>query len=567
MVVGNSTTLDGSDEEGAELRIYEIYNNLSVNNQPTVISLESEANINSIAWTEQGNFLYHDLYFETVPGGQSTYTDNYNLVRTNITSGLSELIYSNGSDPFTIMRLRDENLYLVEENGTDLLKINDLEGSAPTTSSVSLGLTGNWGLNANSMLSTHKIILNSDQDYFDREVDHKYYELSDHLGNVRSVFSDLKLSSLNSITGEPELFLAKVESGNNYYPCGMQMPGRSFSSSTGYRYGFNGMEKDDEVKGTGNSLDFGARIYDSRLGRFLSQDPLRKEFPFFSPYTFAGNSPILFIDRYGESPQNTMNPGEQYSSMWLMSRIGEFKTLNWEDWWDKGEIGYFDYLDIEKSINRVKQSYLGAKSTAKPWAARNVARYLEGKGGLDIYSVNTFQNSRKHRNMTNWTLIGIMKVIENATSNLDNNSSTVVQIRDVSKLYNIGPLYSDLIASLGEHTYRYQGEIHATKNESGIVELDGMIYVTMIDTYDWSINGGKANWYFDGAATHNDMILMQKFGAKDFYQRAYYSIKVSGTIENPIYGFEDSFDLENHYKERGKYQLPNDVEIINDFRN
>jgi RHS repeat-associated protein len=47
----------------------------------------------------------------------------------------------------------------------------------------------------------------------------------------------------------------------------------------GYRFTFNGMEKDDEVKGVGNSLDFGARIYDSRLGRWLSVDPLSYKFP------------------------------------------------------------------------------------------------------------------------------------------------------------------------------------------------------------------------------------------------------------------------------------------------
>ena len=42
----------------------------------------------------------------------------------------------------------------------------------------------------------------------------------------------------------------------------------------GYRYGFNGMEMDNEVKGTGNHIDFGARGYDSRIGRWLSVDPL-----------------------------------------------------------------------------------------------------------------------------------------------------------------------------------------------------------------------------------------------------------------------------------------------------
>ena len=59
------------------------------------------------------------------------------------------------------------------------------------------------------------------------------------------------------------------------------------------------MEKDDEVKGYGNSLDFGARIYDTRLGRWLSVDPLQKKFPDFSPYNYAINNPVIFIDYDG----------------------------------------------------------------------------------------------------------------------------------------------------------------------------------------------------------------------------------------------------------------------------
>ena len=67
-----------------------------------------------------------------------------------------------------------------------------------------------------------------------------------------------------------------------------------------YGFGFNGKEKDDEVKGNGNSLDFGARIYDSRTGRFLSIDSYFKESPNESNYSFAGNCPIFFIDKKGE---------------------------------------------------------------------------------------------------------------------------------------------------------------------------------------------------------------------------------------------------------------------------
>jgi len=93
------------------------------------------------------------------------------------------------------------------------------------------------------------------------------------------------------------------------------MPGRSFNSSD-YRFSFNGMEKDDEVKGEGNSLDFGARIFDSRLGRWLSLDPLAAKYPFASPYNFGLDNPILFIDPDGRevkkggggNPYGTSNP-------------------------------------------------------------------------------------------------------------------------------------------------------------------------------------------------------------------------------------------------------------------
>jgi RHS repeat-associated protein len=76
---------------------------------------------------------------------------------------------------------------------------------------------------------------------------------------------------------------------------GMVMPERSFSNQK-YRWGFNGKETDNEVNGAGNSLDFGARIYDSRLGRWLSLDPLATKYPYLSTYHAFGNSPILIAD-------------------------------------------------------------------------------------------------------------------------------------------------------------------------------------------------------------------------------------------------------------------------------
>ena len=80
----------------------------------------------------------------------------------------------------------------------------------------------------------------------------------------------------------------------------MLQPGRKYSSAgTGYRYGFNGKENDPEVKGIGAQYDYGFRIYDSRLGRFLSVDPLAKSYPWNSTYAFAENDVIRAIDLDG----------------------------------------------------------------------------------------------------------------------------------------------------------------------------------------------------------------------------------------------------------------------------
>ena len=128
----------------------------------------------------------------------------------------------------------------------------------------------------------------------------KFFELSNHLGNVLVTVSDRKLgqSPVNNLYTS---FTADVVSATDYAPFGMQTPGRSFDAagSTAYRYGFNGKEKDDEVKGSGAQYDYGFRIYDARLGKFLSVDPLTKSYPQYTPYQFAGNKPIMAIDLDG----------------------------------------------------------------------------------------------------------------------------------------------------------------------------------------------------------------------------------------------------------------------------
>ncbi|MCB0738289.1 MAG: hypothetical protein KDC92_12300, partial [Bacteroidetes bacterium] len=66
-----------------------------------------------------------------------------------------------------------------------------------------------------------------------------------------------------------------------------------------YRYAFNGMEREDEWSGTGNGYDFGARIYNPRIGRWLARDPLEYKISSQAPYHYSSNSPIARIDLDG----------------------------------------------------------------------------------------------------------------------------------------------------------------------------------------------------------------------------------------------------------------------------
>jgi len=77
------------------------------------------------------------------------------------------------------------------------------------------------------------------------------------------------------------------------------MPGRQYSADD-YRYGFNGMEKDDEVKGAGNSYTSQYRLLDPRIGRWLTIDPASRELPWQSPYVSMDNSPVLYMDPDGD---------------------------------------------------------------------------------------------------------------------------------------------------------------------------------------------------------------------------------------------------------------------------
>ncbi|NUQ23114.1 MAG: hypothetical protein HUU34_04125 [Saprospiraceae bacterium] len=136
-------------------------------------------------------------------------------------------------------------------------------------------------------------------DHYVRLRGKRRYEQSNHLGNVLAVVSDRKLpvpATINATT--VDYFNPDVITAQDYYAFGMLMAGRTFASKEG-RFGFNGMEVDDEVKGSGNYQDYGMRCYDGRLGRFIGVDIHADERVSWTPYNGMRCNPILNIDPTG----------------------------------------------------------------------------------------------------------------------------------------------------------------------------------------------------------------------------------------------------------------------------
>jgi len=97
--------------------------------------------------------------------------------------------------------------------------------------------------------------------------------------------------------GAPERAVC-IRNISDYSPFGVSLDGRTIEGD-GYRYGFQSQERDDEVKGEGNSLNYKYRMHDPRVGRFFAVDPLSQEYPWNSVYAFSENQVIHSIELEG----------------------------------------------------------------------------------------------------------------------------------------------------------------------------------------------------------------------------------------------------------------------------
>ena len=251
--------------------------------------------INSIEWTVYGKI---SKIIKVKPAGTTTITYTYdasgNRISKNVVSpGLSKTtyyvrdasgnvmsVYENGDATVNTGQLTQTELHMY---GSSRLGVYNVQVNVQTESRTFINMPGVTGNNAEMVTFTRG---------------NKFFELSNHLGNVLVTISDKKIVYDVTNDGIAEYYTADVITANDYYPFGMQMPGRKYStSSSKYRYGFNGKEKSDEI--TNDDYDYEARIYDGRLGKWFSVDPHQINYTSLSPYSFCANNPILYIDKGG----------------------------------------------------------------------------------------------------------------------------------------------------------------------------------------------------------------------------------------------------------------------------
>ena len=245
--------------------------------------------IHSVDFSPAGEYIY---WTETGKTSTNKYTMG-NLRRAELVDlTTSEALNAKGGD---VRHTHDGLMLTIGNLATEVYTVTDPDGATPTASAAITPYIGQGKLL--SHMALQPVIITNTVPVKERVLGHKHYELTDHLGNVRAVVSDMKYATWSGTAFED--YHAEVESRADYYAFGSLMPGRNAFPGD-YRFGFNGKENDNEVHNAkGTSVDFDARMYDSRIGRWLKTDLLEAEMPGWTPYRFGFNNPIRFSDALG----------------------------------------------------------------------------------------------------------------------------------------------------------------------------------------------------------------------------------------------------------------------------
>lgn len=354
----------------------------------------------------------------------------------------------------------------------------------------------------------------------------RIYELTNHLGNVMVTISDRKTGVDENSDGVIDYYKAEVLTAQDYYAYGMLMPGRTYSNAGAkYKYGFNGKENDNEVKGEGNQQDYGMRIYDPRLGRFLSMDPLAKKFPGESSYIFAGNSPTALNDFDGLFKISPYFIKKYPTLARLLSEYIPMLKDNpkLRDAWIE-TVGFDNHADGVNAFNKMVTYGEG------PWITPGLDEKRDGfttAGSADFYEIGSNAGVFSHLYPDN---VGI------SSFNLSELEASVKQgnEEDISKQMFI---VSVLIMHESSHwgRYRYQG-----KTNQDYYYEDGAM---------WEENtfGIRFSYRHPGIASQRLQALDIKV-AHNYYEKTLKSddkVRLFGLSINPNYGYKTWNSVKN----------------------
>jgi RHS repeat-associated protein len=118
------------------------------------------------------------------------------------------------------------------------------------------------------------------------------YTIKDHLGNARVTYIDKNADGKVDST--------EIKQVNHYYAFGLNMEGNFNGASGTNKYQYNGKEWNDDF-GLGLN-DYGARFYDPAISRWIAVDPLSEKMRRHSPFNYAFDNPMRFIDPDGMAP-------------------------------------------------------------------------------------------------------------------------------------------------------------------------------------------------------------------------------------------------------------------------
>ncbi len=316
---------------------------------------------------------------------------------------ITKTTYVNGNLNITTVYVRDAS--------GNVMAVYETESSAPAEQrevhlygSSRLGMVNNLHTRPDTTLTLANGFGKGILSTFTRGA--KVFELSNHLGNVLATVSDKRMQHTSDGT-TIAYYTAEVISATDYYPFGMTMPGRNFSSNL-YRYGFNGKENDNEVKGEGNSIAYENRIYDTRLGRWLSLDPFQRKYSGESNYIYTSNNPILYLDTDGRDKVITHVYTDEKGKILRTFKVtiaGDIKsqaikvrnTIDKSDWhWE------YQWHDINQSVTHVMKNgtevsksvsgeTLGKVRTKTDfnwewWAQQKIALKDNQWSGIEFYS-------------------------------------------------------------------------------------------------------------------------------------------------------------------------------------